>query len=127
MFRRFENLGDPFAPYAEGTPPHRYQPFVWSHVRDLKGVMLAAIAAALVVATQPDTPPLWPYLGANPMKSFELGAGIQAHFWERDGMASWQWSQNDAFYVLTYNQAIFSEAAAIAMATSMATEPPFTP
>ena len=82
---------------------------------------------ALMVATQPEAPPLWPFIGANPMKSIELGDGIQAYFWERDGMASWQWVQDEAFYVLTYSQALFSEEAAIAMATSMASEPPFTP
>ncbi|NER83121.1 MAG: hypothetical protein F6K42_26920 [Leptolyngbya sp. SIO1D8] len=82
---------------------------------------------ALVVAREPEAPPLWPFIGVNPFKSFDLGDGVRAHFWERDGMASLQWIQGDAFYVLTYRQSIFSEAAAIAMATSMATEPPFTP
>ncbi|MEM6742453.1 MAG: ABC transporter ATP-binding protein [Pseudomonadota bacterium] len=50
MFRRFESLGDPFAPHAEGTPPNRYRPFVWSQIRELRGIMAAAIATALVVA-----------------------------------------------------------------------------
>ena len=82
---------------------------------------------ALMVSAQSEPPPLWPFIGANPMKSLELVSGVQAHFWERDGMASLQWLQNDALYVLSYSQAIFSEEAAIAMATSMATESPFLP
>lgn len=51
MFRRFESLGDPFAAYAEGAPPNRYWPFVWSHIRELKGVMAAVIGVGLLVAT----------------------------------------------------------------------------
>ncbi|MEO0989098.1 MAG: hypothetical protein AAFY20_26680 [Cyanobacteria bacterium J06639_14] len=82
---------------------------------------------ALVVISQPEPPPLWPFIGANPMKSVILVDGVQAHFWERRGMASLQWIQDDSFYILSYSQAIFSEDAAIAMATSMATEPPFAP
>ncbi|MDB9528166.1 hypothetical protein PN498_19395 [Oscillatoria sp. CS-180] len=82
---------------------------------------------ALVVAAQSEPPPLWPFIGANPMKSVDLADGIKAHFWERGGMASFQWIQDDSLYILSYSQAIFSEEAAIAMATSMANEPPFTP
>ena len=82
---------------------------------------------ALVVIAQSEPPPLWPFIGANPMKSLELVDGVQAHFWERDGMASLQWLQDDALYILSYSQSIFSEDAAIAMATSMATEPPYLP
>ena len=81
---------------------------------------------ALMVATESEPPPLWPFIGANPFKTIDLVDGVRAHFWERQGMASWQWIQDDAFYVMTYNQSIFSEEAAIEMATSMATEPPFT-
>ncbi|MEO1686385.1 MAG: ABC transporter ATP-binding protein, partial [Pseudomonadota bacterium] len=50
MFRRFESLGDPFAAFAEGAPPNRYWPFVWSHIRELKGVMAAVIGVGLLVA-----------------------------------------------------------------------------
>ncbi len=87
----------------------------------------AIACTALVVVAQSEPPPLWPFIGANPMKFVELVSGVQAHFWERDGMASLQWLQDDALYILSYSQAIFSEEAAIAMATSMATEPPFVP
>lgn len=82
---------------------------------------------ALVVATEPAAPPLWPFIGVNPFDTIDLADGVRAHFYERDGMASWQWVQDDAFFVLTYSQELFSREEAIAMATSMATEPPFTP
>ena len=82
---------------------------------------------ALVVITQSEPPPLWPFIGANPVKSVDLTDGVEAHFWERGKMASLQWIQDDSFYVMSYSQGIFSEDAAIAMATSMATEPPFVP
>lgn len=82
---------------------------------------------ALAITAQSEPPPLWPFIGANPMKSVELADGVQAHFWERGGMASLQWIQDDSLYILSYSQSIFSEDAAIAMATSMATEPPFAP
>ncbi|MEM6838886.1 MAG: hypothetical protein AAF609_18780 [Cyanobacteria bacterium P01_C01_bin.120] len=87
----------------------------------------AIACTALMIAAQSEPPPLWPFIGANPMKSMELVSGVQAHFWERGGMASLQWLQDDALYVLSYRQSIFSEEAAIAIATSMATEPPFAP
>ena len=82
---------------------------------------------ALVVATESEAPPLWPFIGAQPSQSLELVDGVQAHFWERGGMASLQWIQDDSLYILSYRQAIFSPEAAIAMATSMATEPPYSP
>lgn len=82
---------------------------------------------ALVVVKESEPPPLWPFIGANPFETINLADGVQAHFWERDGMASWQWVQDDAFYVLTYNQEHFSKEEGLAMATSMATELPFTP
>ena len=82
---------------------------------------------ALVVAAQADPPPLWPFIGANPMKSVEFVSGVQSHFWERGVMASLQWLQEGSLYILSYSQTIFSEDAAIAMATSMATETPFAP
>ena len=50
MFRRFENLADPFAAYPEGTPPDRYWPFMWAHLRPLRGLMAAALVCGLVVA-----------------------------------------------------------------------------
>lgn len=87
----------------------------------------AIACTALVIVAESEPPPLWPFIGANPMKSVELVDGVQAHFWERDGMASFQWLQDDALYILSYSQSIFSEEAAIAMATSMATEPPYLP
>ncbi|NEQ42257.1 MAG: hypothetical protein F6K00_01330 [Leptolyngbya sp. SIOISBB] len=87
----------------------------------------AIACTALVIAAESGPPPLWPFIGANPMKSVELVDGVQAHFWERDGMASFQWIQDDSFYILSYRQAIFPEEVAIAMATSMATEPPYLP
>ncbi|MGD1932486.1 MAG: hypothetical protein ACFB12_26635 [Leptolyngbyaceae cyanobacterium] len=81
----------------------------------------------LVVIAESEAPPLWPFIGAHPSKSLELVDGVQAHFWERGGMASLQWMQDDSLDVLSYRQAIFSPEAAIAMATSMATEPPYSP
>ena len=86
-----------------------------------------ADCTALVVMTQSEAPPLWPFIGVNPFDTVDLADGVRAHFYERDGMASWQWVQDDAFYMLTYSQEHFSREEAIAMATSMATEPPFTP
>lgn len=81
----------------------------------------------LAVIAKSDPPPLWPFIGAKPMKSITLIDGVRAHFWQRGGMASLQWIQEGSFYVLSYRQAAFPEKVAIAMAKSMATESPYLP
>ena len=87
----------------------------------------AIACTALVVIAQSEPPPLWPFIGASPMKSVDLVDGVQAYFWERNGMGSLQWLQDDAMYALSYNQSIFSEDAAIVMATSIVAESPYFP
>jgi ATP-binding cassette subfamily B multidrug efflux pump len=50
MFRFFESLNDPFQPYEAKTPPNRYWPFMWAHLRPVRGIMAAVILVGLVVA-----------------------------------------------------------------------------
>lgn len=50
MFQRFENLADPFAPAPPGAPPNRLFPFLAYMLRPVRGVIVAACIAGLVVA-----------------------------------------------------------------------------
>ncbi|MEL7184192.1 MAG: ABC transporter ATP-binding protein [Pseudomonadota bacterium] len=51
MFRRFENLVDPYADYAEDdTPPSRLWPFLWSYSQPFKCVFLWTALVGTVVA-----------------------------------------------------------------------------
>jgi ATP-binding cassette subfamily B multidrug efflux pump len=50
MFRYFESLNDPFQPYQAKTPPGRYWPFIWAHIRPVRGIMAVVVAVGLVVA-----------------------------------------------------------------------------
>lgn len=51
MFRFFENLVDPYAPYPEDdTPPTRLLPFLWGYLKPFKKVFWAAGIMSLVVA-----------------------------------------------------------------------------
>lgn len=50
MFRRFENMADPFAPAPPGPPPGRLFGFLSYMLRPVRGVIVAACAAGLVVA-----------------------------------------------------------------------------
>ena len=51
MFRFFENLVDPFAPYKElDVPPNRLLPFLRDYTRPFRGVFLATILLKVMVA-----------------------------------------------------------------------------
>ncbi|QDL92317.1 ABC transporter ATP-binding protein [Paroceanicella profunda] len=50
MFRFFENLVDPFAPFPERTPPGRLWPFLWSHLRGYRKLLIVMACTGLVVA-----------------------------------------------------------------------------
>ncbi|MGB0439004.1 MAG: ABC transporter transmembrane domain-containing protein, partial [Paracoccaceae bacterium] len=52
MFRYFENLIDPYAPYEETDhPPQKLLPFLWSYCRPFKRVFIWATVMSVVVAT----------------------------------------------------------------------------
>ena len=44
MFRFFENLVDPFAPYDESTPPKDLWPYLRSQYGPFKKLMIAIVA-----------------------------------------------------------------------------------
>ena len=50
MFRFFENLSDPFAPYRRETPPNTYLAFMIAHLKPMRGIMAGVIVVGLVVA-----------------------------------------------------------------------------
>ena len=50
MFRRFEDLVDPYAaPPAEDTPPARLWPFLWQNLAPLRGVFAVILAVSAAV------------------------------------------------------------------------------
>ena len=52
MFRYFENIVDPYAPYAETDhPPRRLWPFLWSFAEQFRGLFLLALVMSLIVAS----------------------------------------------------------------------------
>ncbi|QFS84678.1 Putative multidrug export ATP-binding/permease protein [Roseivivax sp. THAF40] len=51
MFRFFENLVDPFAPYTEADhPPQRLWPFLWDYTRPFHKVFIWATLLSIIVA-----------------------------------------------------------------------------
>ncbi|WP_068116117.1 ABC transporter ATP-binding protein [Tropicimonas marinistellae] len=54
MFRRFENIVDPYTPYEEtDTPPQRLWPFLWAYAQPFKRwFALAAVLSVLVAAVE---------------------------------------------------------------------------
>ncbi|NSX53234.1 ABC transporter ATP-binding protein [Parasulfitobacter algicola] len=50
MFRFFENLVDPFQPFAAKTPPKTLLPYIWSQVRTLRGWLPIMAITSLIVA-----------------------------------------------------------------------------
>ncbi|MEL6957422.1 MAG: ABC transporter ATP-binding protein [Pseudomonadota bacterium] len=51
MFRYFENLIDPYAPYAEeNVPPTRLWPFLWGYLKPFKRVFWIAAIMSIIVA-----------------------------------------------------------------------------
>ncbi|MGP6088656.1 ABC transporter ATP-binding protein [Antarctobacter jejuensis] len=52
MFRFFENLVDPYEPYAQNdTPPRRLVPFILQYTRPFRGVFIVATLTSIVTAT----------------------------------------------------------------------------
>jgi len=51
VFRYFENLVDPYAPYDQtDRPPQRLLPFLWEYARPFRKVFVATLAIGIVVA-----------------------------------------------------------------------------
>ncbi|MFN3937586.1 MAG: ABC transporter ATP-binding protein [Gemmobacter sp.] len=62
MFRFFENLVDPYAPYRESdTPPNRLWPFLRGYMQPFRGVFAATAAVSVIVAAG-DVALIW-YVG----------------------------------------------------------------
>ena len=89
MFRFFESLVDPYAPYAEtDTPPDRLWPFLRDYLRPARAVMVWTVLAVLAVAVDRDLAdlvrrPRWSTRSATPRRP-------------RSGRAtgsSWRWSR----------------------------------
>ena len=59
----------------------------------------------------------------TPLTGVVLGDGIQAYSSKAGGFGSVEWMQDGALYIMIYSENIFSLEDAIAMATSMVTEP----
>ena len=72
-------------------------------------------------------PPYWPPENEDPNATVDLGNDVQGYSWGNQGIGSVQWIQDGWLYALGYDEAIFSEAEAIAMATSMASQSLGTP
>ncbi|WP_458789355.1 hypothetical protein [Adonisia turfae] len=82
------------------------------------------LAFNIVTIPEPNT---WPTPEENrltPLTPVVLGNGIQGYTAEAMGFASVEWMQDGTLYILNYSTDILSFEDAIAMATSMATEPP---
>lgn len=80
MFRLFENLVDPYAPYEEtDTPPNRLWPFLRSYMGPFRKVFVAAGIMSVIVALID----IWLvyYLG----RVVDLLAGDPSLFWGRHG------------------------------------------
>jgi len=50
MFRRFEELTDPFQSHADETPPRRVWPFIFSTLKPLRGTVAASLALTAIGA-----------------------------------------------------------------------------
>ncbi len=50
LFRQVEDMVDPFAPHAEGTPPDRVWPFVFEQLRPFRRVLILAAVIGVLVA-----------------------------------------------------------------------------
>lgn len=82
------------------------------------------LAFNIVTIPEPNT---WPTPEENrltPLTPITLGNGIQGYTAEARGFASVEWMQDGSLYILNYSTDLLSFEDAIAMATSMATEPP---
>ena len=81
MFRLFESLVDPYAPYAEGdTPPDRLWPFLKEYLRPARKVMLWATLSILAVAVVE----VWLIWYAGRLVDL-LGSVAPAEVWRRHG------------------------------------------
>ncbi|MEO0457237.1 MAG: hypothetical protein AAF152_11755 [Cyanobacteria bacterium P01_A01_bin.114] len=69
-------------------------------------------------------PPYWPPPGDGTLTPVDLGGGIQGYASEGGGFGAVQWVQDSSLYALSYKTDLFSFEDAIAMATSMVSEPP---
>ena len=77
------------------------------------------------IVTIPEPGP-WPAADnrLTPITPVVLGNGIQGYSAEARGFASVEWMQDGSLYILNYRTTLLSTEDAIAMATSMVTEPP---
>lgn len=71
-------------------------------------------------------PPYWPPPGDDTLTPVGLGNDIQGYSSEGGGFGAVQWVQDGSLYALSYKMDMFSLEDAIAMATSMVSEPPVT-
>ena len=80
MFRRFETLVDPFAPYErDDAPPRRLWPFIRAYSQPFRGVFVATGAMAVVVAAM-EMALIW-YMGrvVDLLTAAEPGAAMALH------------------------------------------------
>ena len=78
----------------------------------------------IVTASEPSS---WPPPEEDrllPLTSVVLGNGIQGYYAEAGGFGRVEWIQDGWLYTLIYRQELFSYEDAMAMATSMTSEPP---
>lgn len=83
----------------------------------------ASSCMGLNIATTPE-PSYWPPPEDDSLTPVDLGNGIQGYSTGGGGFGSVQWIQGGSLYALTYKMELFSSEDAIAMAISMASEPP---
>ncbi len=82
MFRHFESLVDPYAPYAEDdTPPDRLWPFLKAYLRPARRVMVWATLSILAVAVVE----VWLIWYAGRLVDV-LGSMPPAEVWQRHGL-----------------------------------------
>ncbi len=82
MFRFFESLVDPYAPYAtKATPPDRLWPFLVDYLRPARRVMAGTIAAVFLVAVVE----IWLIWYAGRIVDV-LGATPPSEVWARHGL-----------------------------------------
>ena len=80
MFRRFEELTDPFQSHADDTPPGRVWPFIFSTLKPLRGTVAASLALTAIGAVLE----VW-LIGYSGRLVDTLAAIRPDELWERHG------------------------------------------